>query len=184
MVGWAFHVVMKLREKEEPDGAAQITTPFSATRIFGGRWVMVSVLIIAVLGLFALLSTLDYSARPAVQPGMVSIALVGRSTNELGQRSVAYRVQNSSVRNLLGIAEFTNATPNSGLFVKLPSQQPQTVTLAAPPAGSPCGMQLTCFVEDNGLLTRIYGAVQRFRGKQPHEITKLLFTIPGPPVEP
>lgn len=110
----------------------------------------------------------------------MAIALVGRSTNELGQRTVVYQVQNRSAWNLLGLAEFTNAPPGTGLFVKLPSHEPQTVALAAP-SGGPTIVQITCFAEDHGLFTQVYRFVQRFRGKQPHEITKLLFTVPGPP---
>ena len=143
-----------------------------------------AVLLLAALCLGASLWFFTRPQPPSAEASLVNIAFIGHSTNELGQRSVVYRVQNRNGRNLLGLAEFTNATPGSGLFVKLPSSEPQTIVLTAPPGGNPSGVQITCFAEDLGLLSRMYALVQRFRGKRPHEITKLFFTVRGPPAEP
>jgi hypothetical protein len=123
-----------------------------------------------------------YRASP-VQANLVSISFVGHSTNGVGQHCVEYRVQNGNAENLLALAEFPNSTPGSGLFVPLPMLKSQTILLAEPPAGTPCRIQLSCFIDDRGLLSRVYGFVQSLRGKRPHEITKLLFTVPGPIIE-
>lgn len=149
-----------------------------------GKRGVVSVVLVVALCLSAFIWILTHPGLPLTQPGLVSISFMGPSTNELGQRSLIYRVQNRNSRNLLGLAEFTNGKPGAGLFVKLPSSESQTIVLAAPQGGNTSSVQITCFAEDRGLLTQMYTFVQRFRGKQPHEITKLLFTVLGPPIEP
>ena len=122
------------------------------------------------------------SARP--KANLVSVSFVGLSTNDAGQKCLRYRLGNDNVQGILALAELQNGPPSSGLFVRLTNSQPQTIDLPKFPTTSPYRLQVSCFVEDRGLLTHAYWGIQRFRGRPTHEISKLLFTVPGPVVEP
>jgi hypothetical protein len=113
---------------------------------------------------------------------LVSIVYVGLSTNAVGQSCLRYRLRNDNAQLILALAEFPNGSP--GVFVRLTNSQPQIVDLPRFPTAMPQRMQVSCFVEDRGLLTHAYWAVQRLRAQPIHGITKLLFTVPGPVVEP
>lgn len=145
---------------------------------------IVAATILLVAGLFILPKILDGYRAPRFQASLVRISFLGYSTNDAAQRFVTYRVQNDNPGSLLALAEFTNSPPGSGVFVRLHGSQPETALLPTPLVGSSNQVQVSCFVEDRGLLTWAYGRVEKFRGGQPHEVTKLLFTVSGPPVEP
>ena len=159
--------------------------PQQSTAKIGRKWIIVPAVIALAIGFYAVVTVfLGRYRAPPVQASLVSISFVGRSTNDAGQQCVAYRLQNDNAEKILALAEFQNSTPGSELFVRLPKSQPQTIVLSASSGSNPYRIQISCFVEDRGLLSRAYNFVQHFRGGQPPEITKLLFTVSGPLVEP
>lgn len=124
----------------------------------------------------------DYRARRIV-PNLVSISLVGYSTNGAAQRCAEYRLRNDNPTKMLCLLEFQGSPPGSGLFVRLPISQPQSAILPTPPLSGSNQVQVSCFVEDRGILTWVYGLVENFRGRRPHAVSKFLFTISGPSIE-
>src|SRR5690348_15559162 len=149
------------------------------------RWVQVGIALLLLGICFCGFVLILLNPRaPSIQAGRISIASLGRGTNEAGQGCLLYRVRNENAQALLGLAEFPSAPPGSGLFFALPAFEAQTIKLIAPPAGASSRVQLACFVEDRGVLSRVYAFVQNTLGKRPHPISKLLFTVPGPTVEP
>ena len=115
---------------------------------------------------------------------LVSVSFVGFSTNDAGQKCLRYRLRNGNAQGMLALAELQNGPPNSSTFVRLTNSEPQTIALPEFPTTSPYRLQVSCFVEDRGVLTHAYWVIQRFRGRPIHEVSKLLFTVPGPMVEP
>lgn len=122
------------------------------------------------------------SARPKAD--LVSVSFVGFSTNGAGQECLRYRLGNDNAQGVLALAELQNGPPSSSLFVRLTNSEPQIIDLPKFPTLSPYRLQVSCFVEDRGLLTHAYWSIQRFRGRPIHEVSKLLFTVQGPVVEP
>ena len=115
---------------------------------------------------------------------LVSVAFVGFSTNDSGQKCLRYLLRNDNPQAILALAELQNGPPSSSLFVSLTNSQPQTIDLPGFPTVTPYRMQVSCFVEDRGPLTHAYWAIQRLRGQPIHKISKLLFKVPGPVVGP
>jgi hypothetical protein len=138
-----------------------------------------------VIGIAALI-TIHRSQHPlpAAPVNLVSISFVGYSTNAAGQQCVAYRLENHSSENLLALAELLNTPPGSGVFAPLARDRSQMIELAPPAGTGVYKLQVSCFAEDRGLLTRVYEFVQRLRRKPAHKVTKLLYTLSGPVVEP
>lgn len=148
-------------------------------------WRFISLLSLAAIGIYAtiMLTGNHYRVRP-FQPVLVAISFAGYATNEAGERCLTYRVQNNNRENILGLAEFKNSIPGSGLFINLPTSQPQTFALQAPRGSNPCQLSLTCFIKDRGAFVQLYNLIQRIKGRSPRDFSKLLFTVPGPIVEP
>jgi hypothetical protein len=139
-----------------------------------------------ILGAIVVLLTLLFWPKyPSgrVQPGMVIVSLIGYETNATSQRCVKYRIQSQSPEPLLTLLEFPASPPGTGLFVRLPDAQPQEAVLPTPPPGSSNQVQLTCFTVDRGPVAWIYHHVEQWRGRSPHEISKLMFQKPGPPAD-
>ena len=117
-----------------------------------------------------------------INANQVSVSFVGFSTNETGQKCLRYLLRNGNAEGILALAELQNGP--IGQFVRLTNSEPQTIDLTQFPASSPYRLQVSCFVEDRGLLVHAYRYIQRIRGRPAHEVSKLLFTVPGPVVEP
>ena len=115
---------------------------------------------------------------------LVSVAFVGFSTNDAGQKCLRYRLRNDNAEGILALAELQNGPPSSSLFIRLTNSQPQMIDLPSFPTVMPYRLQVSCFVEDRGLLTHAYWTVQRLQRRPIPEISKLQFTVPGPAVEP
>jgi hypothetical protein len=115
---------------------------------------------------------------------LVSVSFVGFSTNDAGRKCLRYRLRNGNARGILALAELQNGPPGLGQFVRLTNSEPQSIDLPSFPAASPYRLQVSCFVEDRGLLAHVYWGIQRIRGRPIREVSKLLFTVPGPVVEP
>lgn len=151
----------------------------------GKRWVTrPAIIALCVLLCAAIWYLLALRKSPQPQANLMSIAFVGFSTNSAGQRCLRCRLRNDNAQEILALAELQNGRPGSGLFVRLTNSQPRTIDLPSPPTITPYRLQVLCFGADRGALTHIYQAVQHLRGQPAHEITKLLFTMPGPVVEP
>ncbi len=148
-------------------------------------WRFISLLSLAAIGIYAsiMLTGNHYRVRP-FQPALVAISFAGYTTNEAGERCLTYRVQNNNRERILGLAEFKNSIPGSGLFINLPTSQPQTFALQAPRGSNPCQLSITCFIKDRGVFVQLYNLTQRIKGGSPRDISKLLFKVPGPIVEP
>ncbi len=129
-------------------------------------WRFISLLSLAAIGIYAsiMLTGNHYRVRP-FQPALVAISFAGYTTNEAGERCLTYRVQNNNRESL-------------------PTSQPQTFALQAPRGSNPCQLSITCFIKDRGVFVQLYNLTQRIKGGSPRDISKLLFKVPGPIVEP
>ena len=150
------------------------------------HWRFISLLSLAALGICATIALVGnhYRIKP-FQPALVYISFKGYATNAAGERCLTYRVQNNNRENILGLAEFKGSKPGSGLFVNLPTSQSQTFTIQPPPGSSQYQLSITCFVKDRGIFAQLYNLTERIKGKSPaRDISKLLFSVPAPVVEP
>lgn len=143
----------------------------------------------AIIGLCVLLCAAVWYAvgrqkSSGTKASLVSVAFVGFSTNDTGQKCLRYRLRNDNAQGILALAELQNGPPSSSLFVRLTNSQPRTIDLPSFPTLTPYRLQVSCFVEDRGLLTHAYWAVQRLQKRPIREISKLQFTVAGPVVEP
>lgn len=141
-----------------------------------------AIIALCVLLCAALWWFLELQRSAQTKANLVSIAFVGFSTNDTGQRCLRYRLRNDNTQNILALAELQNGPP--GLFIRLTNSQPQTIDLPSFPTMTPYRIEVSCFIEDRGLLTHAYRAIKSFRGEPIHEISKLQFTVAGPAVEP
>jgi len=151
----------------------------------GKQWRFVSLLLLAVIVIFtSIVLTGNHFRVQSLRPALVSVSFAGYTTNAAAERSVTYRVQNNNRETILGLAEFKNSKPGSGLFITLPTSQSQTFALPAPGGSNPCQLSITCFVKDRSVFVQLYNLTQRIKGKSPRDFSKLLFTVSGPTMEP
>ena len=151
-------------------------------RIGMRRMTVTAIIAMCVLLSAAVWYSVGRQGAARINANLVSVSFVGFSTNETGQKCLRYLLRNGNTRGILALAELQNGPV--GRFVHLTNSEPQTIDLTQFPATSAYRLQVSCFVEDRGLLTHAYRYIQRVRGRPIHEVTKLLFTVPGPVVEP
>lgn len=149
------------------------------------NWRFISLALLGAIGIYAaiILMGSHYRVKP-FQPALVSISFAGYTTNEAGERCLTYRVQNDNRESILGLAEFNNSVPGSGLFISLPTSQQQTFALQAPRGSNPSQLSITCFIKDHGAFVRLYNFVRQIKGQSPRDFSKPLFTVQGPVPEP
>jgi hypothetical protein len=168
--------------------AVRLHIYMSVEQVSGGvgirRVTVTAIIALCVLFCAAVLYSLERQRSARTSAKLVSVAFVGFSTNDAGQRCLRYRLRNDNAQNILALAELQNGQSGSDLFVRLTNSQPQTIDLPSFPTVTPYRIRISCFVEDRGTLTHAYWAIQRLRGQPIHEISKLLFKVPGPVVEP